>query len=141
MGLAAVLALVILASGCCPCRKGASKNNRPLEGTMWQVTSIAGTAIPASGDAFTLMLSDGTLAGKGSCNRLAGSYEMTGNNAISFSRVVSTRMMCLNHAAEEDAYAKRLNDIDAYTVDGDTLMLLSNGEAVIVMTVMQTAAE
>lgn len=93
------------------------------------MVQMDGMSFKAEGDSFTLSLTtENTLTGKGDCNRLMGGYKSdNANGTISFGNVASTRMFCPNQA-NEDKFLKLLGEIDGYTIDGNMLMLVANGE-------------
>lgn len=62
------------------------------------------------------------LVGNGGCNAFTGSYELSKGNRISFSKVVSTKMACVNMEIETQLF-KVLEAVDNYVIDGDTLVL------------------
>lgn len=115
-----------LAVGCCACRKG--KNNKPLVGTEWQLVRMMGTDIAVSDDQFVFQFSeDGRFSGVGACNRMMGDYSVTEKRAISFGELAGTRMMCPNINLETQLI-KIISQATHYEIDGDMLLLLSNGE-------------
>jgi Heat shock protein len=131
--IAIVLAAVVIAAGCCPCRKG-SGSSLPLEGTQWFAVKMDNKYLHTEPDseAYTLLLQDGKVSGKGDCNRIMGSYAISGNKSLIFEGVASTRMMCPDQATE-DLFLRKLADVDAYSVDGNNLMLIGKGETVMVL--------
>lgn len=121
-------------ASCCSCRKGKSKNNMPLTNTSWQLTQMEGRAFEAKDDAYTLVFNEeGRVAGKGDCNRISGGYTFTDRGVMTLTQMISTRMMCANQA-NEDKFLKLLHATDGYTIDGNLLMLTSNGELKLVLT-------
>ena len=115
-----------LAVGCCACRKG--KNNKPLVGTEWQLARMMGTDIAVADDQFVFQFSeDGRSSGVGACNRMMGDYSVTEKRAISFGELAGTRMMCPNINLETQLI-KIISQATHYEIDGDMLLLLSNGE-------------
>ena len=126
--LLSILALTIsmLAAGCCACRKG--KNNLPLVGTTWQLKRMMGQDIHPKDDQFVFTFSaDGEFAGTGACNRIFGAYKSNDSRALSFENLASTRRMCPD-ANLETEFSAVLGRATHYEVDGNILMILSNGE-------------
>lgn len=118
--------VLLLVVGCCPCRKG--KNNKPLVGTEWQLARMMGTDVAVADDQFVFQFSeDGRFSGVGACNRLMGDYSVTEKRAISFGELAGTRMMCPNINLEAQ-FTKIISQATHYEIDGDMLLLLSNGE-------------
>ncbi len=103
----------------------------------WQLTEIAGsdgaTIAPIPGTAPTLVFDEGTAAGNASCNQYFGSYELDGSS-ISFGPLASTEMFCGDPGVmeQEAAYLVALNTVDSWAIDGEALMLSSNGAPVLV---------
>ena len=122
-----IVAVVLsLAVGCCACRKG--KNNKPLVGTEWQLVRMMGTDIDVDDNQFVFQfLEDGRFSGVGACNRMMGDYSVTEKRAISFGELAGTRMMCPKVNLEAQ-FTKILSQATHYEIDGDMLLLLSNGE-------------
>ena len=126
--LSALLAVVLLTVvvGCCPCRKG--KNNKPLAGTEWRLMRMMGTDVDAADNQFVFQFSaDGRFSGVGACNRMMADYSTTATGAISFGELAGTRMMC-PRSDLETKFSKIIGQATHYEIDGDMLLLLSNGE-------------
>ena len=125
-----ISALVIV--GCCDCRKR-SKLEKPLVGTTWQLVQLMGQEVVAEGDSFTLCFSDnGTAAGAGGCNRFTVTYSVDKTRALAMNNLGSTRRYCENHVME-NAYYDMLEEVTHYEMDGDNMILLSNGTLVGIM--------
>ena len=84
-------------------------------------------------DARSLLLSvvfgeDGRLSGLGACNRFMGSYQTTETGGLTVGQnMASTRMFCPD-LDREQAFGDVLSGATHYEVDGDMLMLLTDGE-------------
>ena len=123
-----IFAVVVfaLAAGCCACRKG--KNNMPLVGTEWHLEKIMERELNISPEQFVFTFGkDGAFGGVGACNRMMGDYSVTEKRAISFGELAGTRMMCPNINLETQLI-KIISQATHYEIDGDMLLLLSNGE-------------
>lgn len=136
MKFAKLALIIVLAAGissCCSCRKGKSRDTVSLTGTKWQLTQLAGAPVSSTiEDSYTLELgTDKRVSGKGNCNRVTGSYELPGTGKIKFNGMASTRMMCPDQQTE-DKFLKELGSADSYTIDGKMLMLLREGETIMV---------
>ena len=127
-----VVALVVAAAvSCCPCRKG--KNSKPLVGTEWHLTTMMGQSVDIDADQFVFTFSaDGRFSGVGACNRMMGDYTTTAKGAIKFGALAGTRMMCPK-AHLEAQFTKIISQATHYEIDGDMLLLLSNGELQMVL--------
>ena len=122
--IVAVVAFAFVA-GCCACRKG--KNNVALQGTQWQLVRMMGRDLTFDNDKFVFTFTDGEFAGMGACNRMMGQYVTSLTGAMTFKGLASTRMMCPD-ANLETEFAQILERATHYEIDGDMLLILSNGE-------------
>lgn len=130
--LATPLIALLLSVGCCDCRKQA-KNHKPLVGTTWQLVQLMAHDISAEGESYTLLLHDnGTASGVGDCNRMTATYAMTASRELKISDIGATRRMCPNYEREGE-YFDMLEGVTHYEMDGDMMLLLSNGELVAIM--------
>ena len=115
-----------LLAGCCRCRQK-SRTAAALTNT-WQLVKLMGLDVePAEGSYTLTFTDDGHIAGVGSCNRLMGGYTASGDGKIAIDHPGSTRMMCPD-LERENLYFRVVSDAQAYEIDGDTLMLLNDGE-------------
>jgi heat shock protein HslJ len=126
----AAISLAVVITACCACRGG--KNTVPLTGTEWKLTQLNGAAI-TSADGFRMTLGDdGKISGRGDCNRYNGTFTQKAggsrtNGGLTVSQnLVSTRMMCPNQALETE-FLKMLGQIDSWSIDGQRLMLIREG--------------
>ena len=126
--IAALIATTVAVMACCPCRKGKStaKNSLPLTQTRWQLVRLNAQNITPDENFEIVFHSDMSVNGIGACNRFFGKYTTDGGR-IKIGPIGATKMMCPN-IGDEDAFFAMLDKIDAYTIDGNTLMLLCNGE-------------
>lgn len=120
-----VVATLVMLASCCPCRKG--KNNVAFAGTQWQLVRLMGRDLAFDGDKFVFTFSDGQFAGMGACNRFMGQYTTSETGALKLEGLATTRMMCPDAELEVE-FTKILNRATHYEVDGDMLLILSNGE-------------
>lgn len=133
----ALLFSLILAVGCCDCRKR-SKLEKPLLGTTWQLIQLMGQEVVAKGDTYTICFSEnGTAAGAGDCNRFTATYSVDKTRALDIANLGSTRRYCENHAMES-AYYDMLEGITHYEMDGDNMILLRNGTLVGIMNAVES---
>ena len=117
------IALAVSVTACCSCRKG-KKNAKPLTETTWAMVEWEGQPFKADNN-YTLVFSKekGRFGGRGDCK--------------SIESVASTRAMCANQA-QEDKFIKELDRVDSYRIDGDLLMLMHDGEMLMVMQAQDT---
>ena len=124
---AALVCAMFLVVGCCACRS-AQKNAKPLKGTEWHLMRLMGRDLSVDADKFVFTFSeDGEFGGTGACNRIFGAFKSNDQRAISFENLASTRMMCPD-ANLEAQFVEVLDRATHYEVDGNVLMILSNGE-------------
>ena len=117
----------LIAVGCCRCRSK-SRAAVSLTGHTWQLVKLMGQDIAAEGESFTITFNeDGRLNGVGSCNRLFGDYTATADGKIEVGQLGSTRMMCPD-VERENRYFMTIGEATAYEIDGQTLMLIFDGE-------------
>ncbi len=128
--IAAVAALAIIVTACCPCRRSA--NIIPLTGTLWSLTQIGNEKIDSKN--FSMTLADnGKITGIGDCNRFNGTFKSqapkgkTSGKLTVNDNLVSTRMMCPNQSLE-DRFLKMLLAADSWSIDGTKLMLIKGGD-------------
>ena len=122
----------IVLTSCCDCRK-LSKLQKPLLGTTWQLVQIMGRDVKAEGDSYTLLFNeDGTVSGQGDGNILTAIFQTTEKRALDISQLGSTRRLCPD-AEGEQAYFDMLDKVTHYEMDGDMMILLSDGTLVAIM--------
>ena len=122
--LTAIIAVVGI--GCCACRKG--KNNKSLTGQGWHLVRMMERDLQIEADQFVFtFFADGKFSGRAACNQIMGVYQLLDRGGMKFSSVASTRRMC-READLETQFAQILDRTTHYEIDGDMLMLLSNGE-------------
>lgn len=138
-GFFVVAVMALLVVGCCACRKG--RNAKPLVGTQWHLMRMMERDLTIGPDQFVFSFGeDGRFSGKGACNRMMGGYTTTDKGGMVFSGVASTRMMCPDVDLETEL-GKILDATTHYEIDGDMLMLLSNGEMQAVFKAVEIPAE
>ena len=122
------LSLAAVFVSCCACRKG--KNNKPLTGSEWHLVRMMSGDLSIKPDQFVFAFGkDGNFSGVGACNRMTFGGDMA-----------STRMMCPDIELESK-FAEILGTITHYEIDGDMLMLLSNGEVRAILKAVAPSAE
>ena len=133
-------AAVLAAIGCCNCR-AKSRAAVALTGNTWQLVKLMGADVTPEGDSYTLSFNDeGRFAGVGACNRLMGGYEAAADGKLVIEYPASTRMMCPD-VEREDLYFQVVSEAEAYEIDGETLMLLHDGEVRAVFALTKTDNE
>ena len=104
-----------------------------LTGTRWALVQLFGAAASVSGDArepfIALQSTDARIVGYAGCNRIAGRYELTGEQ-LRFSQITSTRMACPEMVIE-DALLRALDATVRWSIVGDHLDLRGQDGAVV----------
>ncbi len=104
-----------------------------LTGTAWKLTTLvsAGTATKAivneelGREAGFEFLPEGRVSGSGGCNVINASFTLDGDK-LSFGPVMSTMMACAEDVMQQEiAFTQALEQIETFTLEGDTLTLSS----------------
>jgi putative lipoprotein len=105
------------------------RSARPLEKTYWKATELDGRPVPTAEmtrEVYILLGGTGRVGGSDGCNRLIGSYELTGD-AIKFGALAGTQMACQNTADTERGLHKALSGATRWSIVGDRLELFDAG--------------
>ena len=102
----------------------------------WTIVWLHGVDLVA-GKAATLSFdADGRLSGSGGCNRLSGSYTLSGDGStIAISNVSSTRMLCEGPVMSfERALIAALQSVGSASIDKDDRLVLGRaGTSVVIL--------
>ena len=104
---------------------GNAKSAVPLEKTYWKATELGGKPVAAgdlSREAHLVFGTESRVAGSDGCNRVSGSYQLTGD-AIKFGQMVGTQMACPGSGETERAFRAALGDATRYRIVGNRLEL------------------
>lgn len=115
---------------------------KPLEGT-WQLVELDGEPVPPAGAVRAPHLvfdaEETRVSGSGGCNRLAGSFELSGDE-LRFGPLAVTRMACADDVMRrEDVFLRALGSVTRHDLDGATLALYA-GERVVARLTEQSQA-
>ena len=92
----------------------------------WKLTELFGEPVSTSEGGkeahIIFKQEENRVTGTGGCNIFNGSFSLKSGNRISFSKTISTMMMCANMDIESKMY-QVLEMADNYTVNGDKLVL------------------
>jgi len=104
-----------------------NKQNSLIVEKYWKLIEINGKKINLSDKSarephMILNTADYRLTGTGGCNSFSGSYETQSSNRITFSKIASTRMACLDMNIENQLF-KVFEITDNYILKDDTLSL------------------
>jgi putative lipoprotein len=114
---------------------GMKERTASLENTDWKLIELGGTAVAAAnherGAHLTLNSKTHHVSGSGGCNRLTGSYEVKDEHIITFSKMASTMMACLEGMDTEKAFLEALNKVKGWKIEGSKLELLDGDGQVV----------
>ena len=100
----------------------------------WALAEVASQPVAPTGDAkeaHLLFFPPNRLGGSTGCNRLNGTFELTGGGQLKFSPLATTRMMCPEPAATaETRFVQALGTVKTYYVT-DAALELRDGTAVV----------
>jgi len=92
----------------------------------WKLTELYGEPVNTSetgNEAYMIFKKeDNRITGKSGCNTFNGSFSLMPGNRISFSKTISTMMMCANMEIESKMH-QALEMADNYIINGDKLIL------------------
>ena len=97
-----------------------------LAGTHWKLVELNGESVEgktAKEPQIILDSENHRISGNAGCNLISGSYQITEPGKITFSQMIATRMMCFAGMEVENAFLQALNNVDGYTITGETLTL------------------
>lgn len=100
-----------------------------LAGSAWKLADLGGTPVLPDVDATLEFGEDGTVAGRGSCNRYSGPVDVSGDS-ISFGALASTRMACPGAVnRQENAFFAALRDAYRWELADSGLSIFRRGAA------------
>ena len=107
-------------------KKASAVSGKPLKGTYWKLTELAGTPVIAREGVkevyMKISATDSTVQGNGGCNGFGGNYTLGDGDRIRFYKLISTMMAC-DGLDVENAFYRTLENTDSYAIKGDTLQL------------------
>ena len=116
--------------------KPPSGGSEKLFAHRWALTEAAGHPVTPTGnarEAHLLFFPPSRMSGSTGCNRLTGTFELTGTGRITFSPLATTRMMCVEPAAAqtETRMVQALATVQSYYVT-DAALELRDGTSKVV---------
>ncbi len=94
-----------------------------LVGTTWLTRSIGEAAAVPGVHSTLLFAADGTLSGSGGCNRINGSWQLSGDD-LTFGPMAATQMMCLgDRMDQESAFLSSIRGLVRVELSGESLLL------------------
>jgi heat shock protein HslJ len=99
----------------------------------WRIEQIDGKAVLAGTQPTLTLDAQNRVSGNASCNRLVGSYQLTGES-LSILQPALTRMLCDQQVTEQEvAFVRALESVGRFDIDaGGRLILIGNGQPKIV---------
>jgi CubicO group peptidase (beta-lactamase class C family) len=107
-------------------------DDMPLLGREWRIEDVEGMGVIDFSNATLHFMSDGTLAGNATCNRLIGSYEIEGD-ALTVAPTGATMMACPEALmAQEQRILDLLPKIERYVIDetGALILIAADGRTI-----------
>jgi heat shock protein HslJ len=115
-------------------QSGKHKAAAPLEKTEWKLIWLGTTKIeagtPQQMPYLQLDPESHRVSGSGGCNRLAGSYEVSGDH-LKFTQLAMTRMACIHGQKTESAFVNALDQVTTWKVLGGKLLLIDADQHVV----------
>lgn len=141
--LSLLFALVIL--GCKSTEPGKqSISSEPLRGTGWELIEAFGKDIELPDRSklpyFVLNINDNKFTGNTACNSMFGNFYLE-EGGFAFAEVGSTEMYCESTSHIEQELFKIMRQTDNFSIEGNTLMLLSGEEIIGRFTAMEIVPE
>ena len=117
----------------CSSSKMAARANRPLYEKTWVLSYINGKKVEPGESGKTPQLqfskADGKLTGNTGCNNLTGTFSISGDGAMKFGALATTRMACLGPNLE-NVFTAVINRTNKFAVS-NTLLLLYDNESLL----------
>ena len=99
------------------------KENIEITNKYWKLTELNGKTVKTKKDAFIKLLPDDNhFTGNSSCNVLNGSFELANTNSITFSKILMTKMACMDDNVESEL-VRIFEEITNYTATTEELIL------------------
>lgn len=93
----------------------------------WQIEKIDGKAVLAGTRPTLTLDAENRAGGNASCNRLMGSYKLTGES-LSISQLALPRMLCDQRVMEQEAALVRvLESVSGFGIDTESRLVLASG--------------
>lgn len=139
--ITALLAWLIIVSSCSETKKAAGdvateKNNGSgaLYQNEWKLAEVQGETIVANSRAMLSFTAGqpNKVSGHTGCNRMTGSFELSGANTIKFLPLAVTRMACLdeNPNNTEKKFTTALSEANNWLIENE-MLILRNGETIV----------
>lgn len=122
-----LLAFCLLLAATAACTSHNTSSHASLENSYWKLVELNGKPVAAfdhQQEAHIILRggNPAALSGSGGCNRLLGSYTLSGTT-IDFSNTAMTMMACAEGMDTEQAFVRTLEGKKSWVINGDTLIL------------------
>lgn len=118
--------LLVQARGASP---AAGVSTASLENTYWKLMRVGDEAVTVAAEQrephFVLHSAERRVAGYGGCNRMTGSYTLSGEQ-LSFSQMAGTMMACADGMQHERAFHDALAKTARWRIEGERLELIDS---------------
>jgi putative lipoprotein len=103
-----------------------SASSQPLEDTYWKLTNLGKAMVSIASQQkepyFILKSETRRVSGSGGCNRLMGSYELSGDH-LKFRQMAGTLMACSEGMETEKAFLQALGQVNTWKITDQKLTL------------------
>ncbi len=137
---AAAFTLIAAMSSCDNSKKipavteSSSTGSEALYQSEWKLTEVQGQMVPSESKAMFALTpgQPNKVSGSTGCNRMNGSFELSGTNTIKFSPLATTKMACLddNKNATEQKFTNALTQATTWGIV-DNMLELKNGDVMV----------
>jgi heat shock protein HslJ len=99
------------------------KEKSEITDKYWKLVELNGKTVKTNKEAFIKLLpKDNRFTGNSSCNAMNGSLELSNSNGITFSKILMTKMACMDDNVESE-FVGVFEEITNYTTTPDELIL------------------
>lgn len=125
-----VLTIALATFASCHTAEPSTTGSPSIVGKYWKLIELNGKAVQPveqlkSEPHLVLNASEKKVNGNGGCNSFFGSYELQGDNGITFSKMGSTKMACSNDVMQvEHQLFQAFQMTTKFTLRNDTLFLV-----------------
>jgi heat shock protein HslJ len=99
------------------------KENIEITNKYWKLTELNGKTVKTKKEAFIKLLPDDNhFTGNSSCNVLNGIFELSNSHGITFSKILMTKMACLDDNVETE-FVSVFEEITNYSATSNELIL------------------
>lgn len=125
-----ILAALVFVMGSCSPALAPDHNWDQKRWTLFELKTIPVQLSGTAKDANLLFVpSQKQFSGTGGCNQINGSYALKKKKGITFTNVVSTKMMCTDQAFEQ-RFLEVLNEVDGFEIVNNRMLLKKGNEIV-----------